>query len=201
MWTGLPSASVLGLAIERDLGEVAIGQRPAFDRGEGGVLLAQAVQRLLDFFIGHGDFRLLGAQLLVAFDLDLGHHFEAGLEAQRLVVVQVEVGDLRLRHRDQTLLVGLLAEVARDQGLDHVALQVFGKALPDDGGGHMSAAEAGEARQLLILLDQGIRSRGLLPRRESQPAISRLVLLLVSVGLTFAFQALAVRTVPFRNRG
>ena len=151
-----PSWAVLGLAVERYLGVISVGQRPAFHRSEGGVLLAHAVQRLLDFFIGHRDLGLFGAQLLVALDLDFGHHFKAGLEAQRFVVLQVQIGDLRLRHRDQSLLVGLFAEVAGDEGLDHIALQVFGKTLADDGGGHMSAAEAGDARQLLIFLDQGI---------------------------------------------
>ena len=150
------AVSVLGLAVERNLGVVAVGQRPAFDRSEGRVLLAHAVQGLLDFFVGDCDLGLFGAQFFVAFDLDLGHHFKAGFEAQRLVVLQVEIGDLRLRHRDQTLLVGFFAEVARDQGFDHITLQVFGKTLADDGGGHMSAAEAGDARQLLIFLDQGI---------------------------------------------
>ena len=122
-----------------------------------------------DFFVGHGDFGLFRAQLFVAFDLDLGHDFKAGLEAQRLVVLNVEIGDLRLRHRDQSLLVGFFAEVARDQSFHHIALQIFRKPLADNGGGHMSAAEARDARQLLIFLDQGIRSRGLLPRREFQP--------------------------------
>ena len=156
MWTGLLSPSpILGLAVERNLGVVAVGQRPAFDRSEGRVLLAHAVQRLLDFFVGDRDLRLVGAQILVALDLDLGHHFKAGFEAQGFVVLQVKIGDLRLRNRDQSLLVGFFAEIARDQRLDHIALQVFGKTLADDGCGHMSAAEAGDARQLLIFLDQG----------------------------------------------
>ncbi len=119
------------------------------------MLLAHRGQGLLDFFIGDRDFRFLGAQLLVALDFDLGHHFKAGLEAQRFVVLQMQIGDLRLGNRDQALLVGLFAEVARHQGLDHVALQVFGKTLFDDGGGDMSATEAGNTRQLLIFLDQG----------------------------------------------
>ena len=152
--------AVLGFAIERYLGVISVGQRPALNGSEGGVLLAHAVQRLFDFFIGHGDFRLFGAQLFVAIHLDFRHHFEAGLEAQRFVVFQVEVGDLRLRHRDQALPVGLFAEVARDEGLDHIALEIFGKTLTDDGGGHMPAAEAGDTRQFLIFLDQGIGLAG-----------------------------------------
>ncbi len=147
--------AVLGLAVERNLGIVSVGQRPAFHGCEGRVLLAHAVERLLDFFVGDRDLGLFGAQFLVALDLDLGHDFKAGLEAQRFVVLQVEIGDLRLRYRDQALLVGFFAEVAGDQRFHHVALQVLGKTLADDGCGHMSAAEAGDTRQLLIFLDQG----------------------------------------------
>ena len=119
------------------------------------MLLANAGQRLLDFLVGDHDLGLFRAQFLVALNLDFGHHFKRGLEAQRLVVLQMQIGDLRLRYRNQSLLVGLFAEIARDQRFDHVALQVLGKTLTDDGGGHMSAAEAGNARQLLIFLDQG----------------------------------------------
>jgi len=63
------------------------GQGPAFHCRKGGVLLAHAVQRLLDLFIGHGDFRLFGAQLFVAIHLDFRHHFKAGFEAQGFVVL------------------------------------------------------------------------------------------------------------------
>ena len=58
----------------------------------------------------------------------------------------------------------------------------------------MSAAEAGDTRQLLILLDQGSVSR-FTSSTGISTAISRRVLLVVSVGLTFAFQTLTVK--PF----
>ena len=119
------------------------------------MLLEQSVQRLLHFLIGNRDLRLFRPQFLVALNLDFGHDFKGGFKAQRFVVFQVEVGDLRLRYRDQALLVSLFAEVTRNQRFHHVALQIFGKTLADDGCGHMSAAEAGDARQLLIFLDQG----------------------------------------------
>ena len=46
-----------------------------------------------------------------------------------------------------------------------------------------------------------MRSRDLLLRRGFQPAISRRVLLVVSVGLTFAFRTLTARSVPWEPRG
>ena len=145
------------LAVHGGLGEVAVGQRTSFDRGEGGVLLAHVVQRVFDFFILYDDLRMVGAQLFVALDHDLGHDLEAGLEAQRLAVMNVQVGDLGLRHRNQAELFGFFAEVARDQGLDHVAFQIFFEALLDDGRGHVAGAEAGQARDFLILLDDRFR--------------------------------------------
>ena len=76
------------------------------------MLLAHAIQRLFHFFVGHDDLRMVGAKFLVALDFDLGHHFETGLEAQRFAVMHVQIGDPRLRDRNQALLFGLLAEVA-----------------------------------------------------------------------------------------
>ena len=94
------------------------------------------------FFVRYDDLRMVGAQFLVAFDLDLGQDLEAGLEAQRLAVMNVQVGDARLRYRNHPQLFRLFAEVARDQRLDHVALQIFFEALPDDRRGHVPGAEA-----------------------------------------------------------
>ena len=159
----------------------------------------RAVQRLLDFFVGDRDFGLLGPQFLVALDLDLGHHFKTGFEAQGFVVLQVEVGDLWLRHRDQALLVGLFAEVARDQGLDHVALQVLGKTLADDGGGHVPAAEARDTRQLLIFLDQGFGLAGYFLERDFNLRSPAWCCCWSQWGSHLPFRLRAVRTVPFRN--
>ena len=73
--------AVFWFAVHGSLGEVAFGQRPSFHRRIGGVLLAHAVQGLFDFFVFHHDFRVVGAELLVTFDYDLGEDLEAGLEA------------------------------------------------------------------------------------------------------------------------
>ncbi len=151
---GLGGAVVLfGLAVHRGLGEVAVGQGTPFNRGVGGVLLAHAVDRSFDFFVFYNDLGVVGAKLLVAFDHDLRQDFEAGLEAQRFAVVNVQVGDARLGDWNHALLFGFLAEVAWDEGLDHVALEVFFEALLDDGRGHVTGAEARQARHLLVFLD------------------------------------------------
>ena len=57
--------------------------------------------------------------------------------------MNVQVGDAGLRYRNHALFFRLFAEIARDQGLHHVALQVFLEALPDDGRGYMPGAKAG----------------------------------------------------------
>src|SRR6267378_4703467 len=50
----------------------------------------------------------------------------------------------------------LLPEVARDQRLDHVGLDLFRKPLANNRRRNMAAPEAGNTRYLLIFLDQRI---------------------------------------------
>src|SRR5206468_12141178 len=123
----------------------------------------------------------------VAFDLDLWHDLETGFEPQRFTFMQVQVGDPWLRDRDQTLLFRFFAKVARDQGFHDIALQVLGETLANDGGGHVSSAKTRQTGKLLILLNQRI---GFTSDFSSGISIwiSRLVLLAVSVGLTFTFR-------------
>jgi hypothetical protein len=52
--------------------------------------------------------------------------------------------------------LGLLPEVARDQRLDHVGLDLLRKTLANDRRRNMAAPEAGNTRYLLIFLDQRI---------------------------------------------
>ena len=85
----LRGLTILGPAIQRGLRKVAIRQRTSFDRGERRMLLAYVIECLLDFFVVDCDLRFIGAQLLVAFNRNLRHHFEAGLEAQGFAVVNV----------------------------------------------------------------------------------------------------------------
>ena len=78
-----------GLSIQGDLGKVTLGQWAPFDRRKRRVLFAQISNCLLYFFIGDSDGGLVGANLLVAFDLDLGHDFEGGFESQRFAFAEM----------------------------------------------------------------------------------------------------------------
>jgi hypothetical protein len=80
--------------------------------------------------------------------------------------VQVQIGHARLRHRRQPEFVGLLTEISWHQRIDDIALDAFGKALLNDRGGGVAGAEAGDAGQLLVLLDQGLGFAGNIGRRD-----------------------------------
>ena len=66
----------------------------------------------------------------------------------------MEVGDARLRYRNQALLFRFLAEVSWHEGFDNVGLDVFSEALPDDGGRDVALAKTGQAGQFLVFLNQ-----------------------------------------------
>src|SRR5581483_4954062 len=117
------------------------------------MLLADAGQRLLDFVIRNGNFLLFGAQLLVALNLYLGHDFEAGLELQRLAIMDMEIADTRLGYRDQSLFFGLLPKVLGHKRFDDFALDILAESLPNDRGGDVSFAETGQTSEFLILLN------------------------------------------------
>ena len=70
--------------------------------------------------------------------------------------MQVQVRHSRLRYGMNTQPLGLLPEVARDQRLDHVGLDLFRKALANNRRWNMAAPEAGNTCYLLIFLDQRI---------------------------------------------
>src|SRR4051812_514660 len=78
----------------------------------------------------------------------------------------MKVRDARLRDRVQSLLFGFLPEIAGDQMLDDFGLDVFGKALPNHGGGHFTLAEAGKAGHLLELIDNNFGFAGNYFRRD-----------------------------------
>src|SRR5215472_1292036 len=148
--------AVLGLAVQGDLGEIAVGEGAAFDGTVGGMLLAEVVERLFDFLVADRNSGFIRAQLPVTLDLDLGHHFEAGLEPEGLAVMDMKVRHSRLGDGSQAQLVGLLTKVTGNQGVDHVGLDVFGKPLANDRRRYVSLAEAWQAGQLLILLNQSL---------------------------------------------
>ena len=200
---------LLRLAVHGGLGEVSVGQWAAFHRGVSGVLFADVGQRIFYFFVFYDDLGVVGAQLFVAFDDDVGHDLELGLESQRLSVVDVQVGHLRLRNRNQALLFGFFTEVAGNEGLDHIALQIFFEALPRDGIGNVRRENRASAPLLILLtifsISRATSSAGisteisrLMPSFfavsscAASGVASFLLTLAVSVGLTFPFR-LAVR--------
>ena len=109
-----------------------------------------------------------GLDVVVGGDLEVRQDFELSGELQRFAIVQVKVGDARLGNRQQVLLLGFLAEIARHQRLHKIALDFVGETLADHGGRHLALAEAGDARQFRVAahdLVALVRSR---LRRESR---------------------------------
>ena len=104
----------LRMAIERDLGEIAIGEGAALHRIEAGMTLAQVGESLLHIGLGNRNLRFIGAQLFVAFQLDFRQHLKGGFEAQRFALVQMQVRDPRLRYRMKAEPLRFLLEEARD---------------------------------------------------------------------------------------
>ncbi len=151
---------VLWPAVHRGLCKVAVLQWTSFDRTECRVLLANALQRLLDLFILYDDLGMFRAQFLVSLDVDLGHDLEAGLKRQRFAFVNMKIGHARLRDRNHPELLGFLPEVTWDQSLHHIALQIFLKALADDRGRHVARAESGQPGHFLVFLNEDIRFAG-----------------------------------------
>ena len=91
--------------------------------------------------------------------MNLRQDLERRLEFQGLAFVDVQVGNPGLRHRRQMLLLGFFAEIAGNQGVDNLALDVLSKALANDGGRNLAFAEAGNARQLLIAVHHAVGLR------------------------------------------
>src|SRR5260370_39094896 len=120
------------------------------------MLLARIGERLLHIRLGNSDLRFIGAQLLVAIQPDFRQHFKSRFEAQRFAVVHMQVRHPRLRYGMQAQPLSLLPEEARDQRFDHVGLDLFRKTLSNNRRWNMATPEAGNARYLLIFLDQRI---------------------------------------------
>ena len=67
--------------------------------------------------------------------------------------MEMQVGDTRLRDRNQPLLLRFFAEIARSQSLDHIVLQTIAKTLANNRSRHMPGAKSRQARTLLVALD------------------------------------------------
>src|SRR5271157_1711635 len=149
--------AILWRAVETDHGEVPIRQRALlFYRAICRLPLAQVVEGALDLFLGNLRRQFLNADVVVGCDFELRQYLEDRLERQRLTLMQVKIGHARLRHRLQVLLLCLLAEIARHQGFDNLALDLIGEALADDGSRDLALAKARNARLLLIAEQDGV---------------------------------------------
>src|SRR5208282_1086134 len=203
--------AVFGLAIHGSLSEIADSQGSSFDRRVGCALLAYVGERLLDLFVGDRDFGFIGAQIFVALDLNLGQNFEAGLESQRLAVVDVKIGDARLRNWNQALLLSFPAKVLGDEGFDHVVLETIAETLADDRGGNVPGAKARQPRTLLIALNLQLGFTGNFGGRDLDGDLALYVLtggfrlrdgsfLRIFLGLCFFSDLCGAHVAPFASR-
>ncbi len=98
-----------GDAFQRHHGVIAIFQRPRIDVDVLGLLLANLLDALVHVLVG--DFGIVVGHLdvLVFAQLDFGNHFELGLEAQRLALVEMHVGDVGRADHVQVFGLELLA--------------------------------------------------------------------------------------------
>src|SRR5580698_4697640 len=144
------------IAIERSLREISFRERAPLNRIKLRMLLAQIVERLLNIRFRNGNLRFICAQFFVAFEFDFRQYLKRRLKAQRLAVMNVQVGNTRLRHRMDSQPLCLLAEVPRNQRFDDVGLDLFRKALANNRRWNVPAPEARNPGDLLIFLNQGL---------------------------------------------
>ena len=142
------------MPIQRGLRKIPIHQRPPFDRLKLCMLLPQIAQRLVYIGIGYDNLRFIRPQFFVALQLDLRQNFKRRFELHRLAVMHMQVSHSRLRHRMDPQPLRLPAKIARNQRFHYIGFDFFGKPLANDRRRHMSAPEARNARNLLILLNQ-----------------------------------------------
>jgi hypothetical protein len=145
-----------GLSIEGNLGKVAVLNDAAFYRRVRRLAFLQSLELILNILFGDGDFGVLGSEFLVPSNLDLRHDFETGLEMQTLAIMDMEIGDARLRYGAEPKALGFLPEVLGHEGVDDIVLNVLLEALSDNGGWNMAAAEAGDAGKFLVLLNESV---------------------------------------------
>ncbi len=152
----------LGIGFPRRSGESGLGIVAVLERASllhvfvGRMLLANVRKRLVDLLVGHRNLDLFRMNLLVSADVDFRQDLKAGLEAHRLASSQIEVRHLWLRNRNQVLFFRFLSEVTRNQVLDKFALDIFAKALADDGSRNLAPPEARNPGMLLKFADNGL---------------------------------------------
>ncbi len=98
-----------------------------------------------------GDFGIVirHFDFFVIFQLDFGDHLECGLKAQRLALVQVDVGDGRRPHHVEVFRLELLLQMLGDELFEHFLPYVAGVILANHGSRRFAGTKALELRTLL----------------------------------------------------
>ena len=136
-----------------DLGKVAIGEGTLFrHRLHGGAGITNARQLSIDLGIGQFGGRLLHLHVLIAVDGELRKHFEGGFEAQRLALLEIDFGHLRLRDGLEVPLGDGGAEVFRQNGFHHVLANLLGEAAADQRLRNFARTEARDARHFFDIV-------------------------------------------------
>ena len=154
--TGSPSTP--DEAFQRHHGEIAILHRPRVDVDVLGLLLADFLEPLGDVLVGDFGIVVGHFDVLVFPQLDLRDHFELGLEAQRLALVEMDVLDIGRAHHVEVFGLELLLQVLGDQVFQHLLPDIAGELLANQRGGRLARPEA---RELGALLDVGDDAAGL----------------------------------------
>ncbi len=112
------------------------------------------------FVVGDGDVGAGNLDGVVAGDVDGGQGLKDSREGERLAVEEVHAGDLGLGDGIDVLLLDGLAEAVGDEGLEDLLTDLLHETGLDDGLGHLADAEAGDAGDLLVALDDGLEGLG-----------------------------------------
>ena len=136
--------------------QVAARRRP-LDRDPFAEAYAQVVERLVDVELARFDLGVGQLEVVDVAELDLRTGLDRGDEGQRPAGLEIaDLVDLRRQQRLDLALRLRLAPVARQQAVDHLALDVLGEAAADQLGRHLAAAEAGDPHALPELADDAL---------------------------------------------
>ena len=118
-----------------------------------GLLLADFLDALVDVLVG--DFRIVVRDLdvLIVLPARFRERLRIGLEAQRLAVVEMDVGDIGRADHVQVFGFDLLLQMLGNQVLQHLLPDIAGELLADQRSRRLAGTEAGEFGALLDVGD------------------------------------------------